>query len=313
MSSIAPRTYEPTEPCRVAFLGLGVMGYPMAGHLARAGHTVTVYNRTAAKAQAWCDEFAAGDRSRMADTPRAAAQGADVVFCCVGNDDDLRAVTLGTPEGAGARRADGAFSGMHAGAVFVDHTTASADVARELAQVAHEQHLAFIDAPVSGGQAGAQNGALTIMCGGPEPVFERVRPLMMAYARAATLMGGHGAGQLTKMVNQICIAGLVQALAEGIAFGQKAGLDMNLVLDVIGKGAAQSWQMDNRGKTMVADRFDFGFAVDWMRKDLALVLEEARRNGSSLPVTALVDQFYADVQRMGGRRWDTSSLIKRLR
>ncbi|MDO9149420.1 MAG: NAD(P)-dependent oxidoreductase [Hydrogenophaga sp.] len=300
MSSIATKTYESVAPKKVAFLGLGVMGFPMAGHLAKAGHAVTVYNRSPAKAQAWVTEFGGAARS----TPREAAMGADIVFACVGNDDDLRAITLG---------AQGAFAGMQPGAVLVDHTTASADVARELYGAAKNLGLSFIDAPVSGGQAGAQNGALTVMCGGDEQVFESVTPVALAFARAFTLMGSSGAGQLTKMVNQICIAGLVQGLSEAIAFGQKAGLDMNQVLDVIGKGAAQSWQLDNRGKTMVADQFDFGFAVDWMRKDLGLVLEEARRNGARLPVTALVDQFYADVQAMGGQRLDTSSLIKRLR
>lgn len=304
MPSINPRSYEITPARRVAFLGLGVMGYPMAAHLAQAGHTVTVFNRTEPKAIAWCEEFARGNGHKHAATPRQAAEGADVVFCCVGNDDDLRSVTLG---------ADGAFAGMTAGAVFVDHTTASADVARELYAVARAADLHFVDAPVSGGQAGAQNGQLTVMCGGDEAPFDAARPVALAFSRAFTRMGSSGAGQLTKMVNQICIAGLVQGLSEAVAFGQKAGLDMNQVLDVIGKGAAQSWQLDNRGKTMVADRFDFGFAVDWMRKDLGLVLEEARRNGARLPVTALVDQFYADVQQMGGNRWDTSSLIRRLR
>ena len=304
MSTIHPRTYESTPARTVAFLGLGVMGYPMAAHLARAGHHVTVYNRTTAKSIAWRDQFAMGKSQRHAETPREAALGADFVFCCVGNDDDLRSVTLG---------ADGAFAGMTPGAVFVDHTTASADVARELHAAAKHLGLHFIDAPVSGGQAGAQNGALTVMCGGDPAAFEAVRPVAMAFSRAFTLLGDSGAGQLAKMVNQICIAGLVQGLSEAIAFGQKAGLDMNQVLDVIGKGAAQSWQLDNRGKTMVADQFDFGFAVDWMRKDLGLVLDEARRNGARLPVTALVDQFYADIQQMGGRRWDTSSLIRRLK
>ncbi|GLS15646.1 NAD(P)-dependent oxidoreductase [Hydrogenophaga electricum] len=300
MSSIAAKTYESTAPKKVAFLGLGVMGFPMAGHLARAGHAVTVYNRSPAKAQAWVAEFGGSAQG----TPREASMGADIVFCCVGNDDDLRAVTLG---------ADGAFAGLQPGGIFVDHTTASADVARELHGAAKHLGLAFVDAPVSGGQAGAQNGALTVMCGGDTAAFDAARPVAMAFSRAFTLMGGSGAGQLTKMVNQICIAGLVQGLSEAIAFGQKAGLDVNLVLDVIGKGAAQSWQLDNRGKTMVADQFDFGFAVDWMRKDLGLVLDEAKRNGARLPVTALVDQFYADVQAMGGHRLDTSSLIKRLR
>lgn len=300
MSSIGTKTYEPAPSHKVAFLGLGVMGYPMAGHLARAGHQVTVYNRTPAKAQAWVAEFGGTARG----TPREAATGAEIVFACVGNDDDLRAITLG---------ANGAFAGMQPGAIFADHTTASANVARELYGAARNLGLAFVDAPVSGGQAGAQNGVLTVMCGGDAAAFEAVRPAAMAFSRAFALMGDSGAGQLTKMVNQICIAGLVQGLAEAIAFGQKAGLDMEQVLDVIGKGAAQSWQMDNRGKTMIADQFEFGFAVDWMRKDLGLVLDEAKHNGARLPVTALVDQFYADVQAMGGHRFDTSSLIKRLR
>ena len=304
MPSTNPRNYEPITPRKLAFLGLGVMGYPMAAHLALAGHEVTVYNRTAAKAQSWCAEYAGTRAPRHAATPRMAAQGADIVFCCVGNDDDLRSVTLG---------ADGAFAGMEPGAVFVDHTTASAEVARELYGAARTLGLQFIDAPVSGGQAGAQNGLLTVMCGGDPTPFDAVQPVAMAFSRAFTRMGESGAGQLTKMVNQICIAGLVQGLSEAVAFGQRAGLDVNLVLDVIGKGAAQSWQLDNRGKTMVADQFDFGFAVDWMRKDLGLVLDEAKRNGARLPVTALVDQFYGDVQQMGGGRWDTSSLIKRLK
>ena len=304
MSSTNPKTYEASTPRKVAFLGLGVMGYPMAGHLALAGHEVTVYNRSSAKAAAWCDEYKATPGPRHAATPQLAAAGADIVFCCVGNDDDLRSVTLGD---------DGAFAGMKAGAVFVDHTTASADVARELYAAAKALGLQFVDAPVSGGQAGAQNGALTVMCGGDQTAFDDVRPAGLAFSKAFTLMGETGAGQLTKMVNQICIASLVQGLSEAVAFGQKAGLDVNQVLDVIGKGAAQSWQLDNRGKTMVADKFDFGFAVDWMRKDLGLVLDEAKRNGARLPVTALVDQFYADVQAMGGQRWDTSSLIKRLK
>ena len=295
-----PKTYAACAPATVAFLGLGVMGYPMAGHLARAGHTVTVYNRSPAKAQAWSAEFG----QRTAATPREAALGADIVFCCVGNDDDLRSVTLG---------ADGAFAGMAPGAVFADHTTASASVARELCGAAKNIGLQFIDAPVSGGQAGAQNGALTVMCGGDAAAFEAIKPVGMAFSKAFTRMGESGAGQLTKMVNQICIAGLLQGLSEAVAFGQKAGLDMNQVLDVIGQGAAQSWQLDNRGKTMAADQFDFGFAVDWMRKDLGLVLDEARGNGAHLPVTALVDQFYGDVQALGGQRWDTSSLIKRLK
>jgi len=304
MSSIQAKTYEPYAPKRVAFLGLGAMGYPMAGHLARAGHHVTVYNRTPTKAQEWVKEFADSAAPKSAATPREAAQDAEIVFCCVGNDDDLRSVVLGP---------NGALAGMKPGTALVDHTTASANVARELYAAAKNLGVHFIDAPVSGGQAGAQNGLLTVMCGGDAPVFEQVKPVAMAFSRAFTLMGESGAGQLTKMVNQICIAGLVQGLSEAIAFGQHAGLDMNLVLDVIGKGAAQSWQLDNRGKTMVADQFNFGFAVDWMRKDLGLVLDEAKRNGARLPVTALVDQFYADVQKLGGNRWDTSSLIKRLR
>jgi len=299
MSSIGPKTYECLPPQRVAFLGLGVMGLPMAGHLVRAGHHVTVYNRTAAKAQAWAAEFGAA----TAATPALAARGAAIVYACVGNDDDLRSVTLGP---------DGAFAGMEPGAVFVDHTTASANVARGLWEQARTQGLHFVDAPVSGGQAGAVNGLLTVMCGGEQAAFDAIKPVTMAFSRAVTRVGDSGAGQLAKMVNQICIAGLVQGLSEGIAFGQRAGLDMRLVLQVIGKGAAQSWQMDNRGPTMVEDRFDFGFAVDWMRKDLGLCLEEARHNGAKLPVAALVDQFYADVQAMGGQRWDTSSLIKRL-
>jgi 3-hydroxyisobutyrate dehydrogenase-like beta-hydroxyacid dehydrogenase len=290
---------QPAAARRVAFLGLGVMGYPMAGHLARAGHAVAVYNRTAAKAADW----AAAHGGAHAPTPREAAAGADVVCACVGNDDDLRSVALGP---------DGAFAGMKPGAVFVDHTTASAEVARELHAAARQQGLHFIDAPVSGGQAGAVNGVLTVMCGGDAEPFAAARPVVMAYARACTLLGPSGAGQLAKMVNQICIAGLLQGLAEALAFGQRAGLDMPAVLDVIGKGAAQSWQMDNRGRTMLEGRFDFGFAVDWMRKDLGLVLDEARRNGAQLPVTALVDQFYADIQARGGQRWDTSSLIVRL-
>ncbi len=294
------RTSDPLPAHAVAFLGLGVMGYPMAGHLKRAGHRVTVYNRTASKADRWAAEHGGS----AAPTPRQAAQGADLVFCCVGNDDDLRAVVLGE---------HGAFAGMKPGAVLVDHTTASARVARELHASAQQRGLHFLDAPVSGGQAGAVNGQLTVMCGGEPEVFERVKPVAMAYARAVTRIGEAGAGQLAKMVNQICIAGLLQGLAEGVNFGREAGLDMKLVLEVIGKGAAQSWQMDNRGTTMVDGKFDFGFAVDWMRKDLGLCLDEAGRNGASLPVTALVDQFYAEVQALGGGRDDTSSLIRRLR
>lgn len=297
---MSARTYESIQPQRVAFLGLGVMGHPMAGHLARAGHQVTVYNRTKAKADAWVAEYGGA----AAATPREAAQGAAVVFACVGNDDDLRSVTLGEA---------GAFAGMKPGAVFVDHTTASAAVARELSAAATACGLHFIDAPVSGGNLGAINGALTVMCGGDAAAFARMQPVALAYSKAVTLLGDSGAGQLAKMVNQIAIAGLVQGLAEAIAFGEQAGLDMKAVLGVIGKGAAQSWQLDNRGPTMVDGKFDFGFAVDWMRKDLGLVLEEAKRNGARLPVTALVDQFYADVQAAGGQRWDTSSLITRLR
>ncbi|MFO1306528.1 MAG: NAD(P)-dependent oxidoreductase [Burkholderiales bacterium] len=284
---------------KLAFLGLGVMGYPMAGHLARAGHDVTVYNRSAAKAKQWVDTYG----GRSAATPAAAAQGAQIVMMCVGNDDDVRAVITG---------ADGALSGMSAGATLVDHTTASAEVAREMYEAAKSRGVAFLDAPVSGGQAGAENGKLTIMVGGDAAAFAGAEEVLAKYARAVTLMGGPGAGQLTKMVNQICIAGLVEALSEGVHFAMKAGLDPLLVLDVISKGAAQSWQMENRGKTMVADKFDFGFAVDWMRKDLAICLAEARRNGAMLPVTAIVDQLYAEVQARGGGRWDTSSLVRLL-
>ncbi|WP_426417377.1 NAD(P)-dependent oxidoreductase [Aestuariirhabdus sp. LZHN29] len=281
---------------RVAFIGLGVMGYPMAGYLAKQGHEVTVYNRTAAKAASWVEEHG----GQSAPTPAAAAAGAQLVFACVGNDDDLRAVTVGP---------DGAFAGMNKGAVFVDHTTASAEVARELAAAAESKGIGFLDAPVSGGQAGAENGALTVMVGGDEAVFERAQPLIDAFARSVRLMGPVGAGQLTKMVNQICIAGLVQGLSEGLHFARNAGLDAEAVVEVISKGAAQSWQMENRYKTMLAGHFEHGFAVDWMRKDLDIVLSEARKNGSHLPVTAVVDQFYSEVQAMGGRRWDTSSLF----
>jgi len=293
------RTYDSVPAHTVAFLGLGVMGYPMAGHLAAAGHKVTVYNRTAAKSAEWVKTHGGAS----AATPAAAAAGADLVFACVGNDDDLRSITLG---------ADGAFASMKRGAIFVDHTTASAAVARELAEAAAGRGIAFVDAPVSGGNLGAINGALTVMCGGDAASFEAARPVAMAFAKAMTLLGPSGSGQLAKMVNQIAIAGLVQGLSEAVAFGQRAGLDMKAVLEVIGKGAAQSWQMDNRGPTMIERKFDFGFAVDWMRKDLGIALEEARRNGARLPVTALVDQFYADLQARGGNRADTSSLIKRL-
>jgi len=300
MASMTQKTYEACEPQHLAFLGLGVMGFHMAGHLAQAGHHVTVYNRNAAKAKAWLEQF----KGVAAATPREAAAQAQIVFCCVGNDDDLRAVTLGS---------DGAFAGMQKGSYFVDNTTASAQVARELYQQAKSMAVGFLDAPVSGGEAGAKNGVLTVMVGGDQADFDAVKPAGMAFARAFTRIGESGAGQLAKMVNQICIAGLVQGLSEGVNFGMQAGLDMKLVLDVISKGAAQSWQMENRGKTMVDDQFNFGFAVDWMRKDLSLCLDEARRNGAPLPVIALVDQFYRDVQRMGGGRFDTSSLIKRLR
>ena len=285
---------------KVAFLGLGVMGYPMAGHLkARGGHDVVVYNRTSAKASAWTAAFG----GRAAATPGQAAADRDFVFACVGDDADLRQVALG---------GQGAFSAMRRGAVFIDNTTASASVARELHAAAGKLGLGFVDAPVSGGQAGAENGALTVMCGGDPEAYAKAEPIIAAYAKACRLMGPAGAGQLTKMVNQICIAGLVQGLAEGLAFGAKAGLDVQGVIDVIAKGAAQSWQMENRHKTMIAGKFDFGFAVDWMRKDLAICLDEARRNGAQLPVAALVDQFYGDVQGMGGGRWDTSSLLARL-
>ena len=285
---------------KLAFLGLGVMGFPMAGHLARAGHAVVVYNRTPAKAAQWVEKYGGSS----APTPAAAARNASRVMMCVGNDDDVRAVALGP---------DGAVGAMKSGSVLVDHTTASAIVARELHAAAKARGIGFLDAPVSGGQAGAENGKLTIMVGGEADVFARAEGVLAHYARAVTLMGAAGSGQLTKMVNQICIAGLVQALSEGINFARKAGLDPERVLDVIGKGAAQSWQMDNRGKTMAADKFDFGFAVDWMRKDLGICTAEARANGAALPVTALVDQFYARIQAQGGGRWDTSSLIRLLR
>ena len=288
------------ESGKLAFLGLGVMGFPMAGHLARAGHSVVVYNRTPAKAAQWVEKYGGSS----APTPAAAAADAALVMMCVGNDDDVRAVALGPKGAVGA---------MRDGSVLVDHTTASATVAREVHAAAKARGVGFLDAPVSGGQAGAENGKLTIMVGGEADIFARAEGVLAHYARAVTLMGGPGSGQLTKMVNQICIAGLVQALSEGINFAQKAGLDAERVLDVIGKGAAQSWQMDNRGKTMVADKFDFGFAVDWMRKDLAICSAEARSNGAALPVTALVDQFYARIQAQGGGRWDTSSLIRLLR
>jgi len=285
---------------KVAFIGLGVMGYPMAGHLkTKGGHDVTVYNRTAAKAEKWVAQFG----GTAAATPAEAARDADFVFTCVGNDDDLRSVTIG---------ADGALSGMKSGAILVDNTTASAEVARELAEAASAKGCGFIDAPVSGGQAGAENGVLTVMCGGEPETFDKAKPVIDAFARMVGLMGPVGSGQLTKMVNQICIAGLVQGLAEGIHFGKKAGLDIEKVVEVISKGAAGSWQMENRHKTMNEGKYEFGFAVDWMRKDLDIVLSEARRNAAALPVTALVDQFYGEVQKLGGNRWDTSSLLARL-
>ena len=284
---------------KVAFVGLGVMGYPMAGHLAKAGHQVTVYNRTTSKAEAW----AKAHGGASAPSPAAAARACDIVCACVGNDDDVRAVAYG---------AEGILAGMEAGAVFVDHTTASATVAREIDAAARERGLHFLDAPVSGGQAGAENGALTIMVGGSAEAFAKAEAVISTYARAVTLMGPAGNGQLTKMVNQICIAGLVQGLSEGLNFAQRAGLDANMAVDVISKGAAQSWQMENRASTMLDDKFDFGFAVDWMRKDLAICLDEARANGALLPVTAIVDQFYAAIQARGGGRWDTSSLVRLL-
>jgi 3-hydroxyisobutyrate dehydrogenase len=284
---------------KCAFIGLGIMGYPMAGHLQAKGHEVTVYNRTAAKAEQWASQY----RGRHAPSPREAAAGAELVFMCVGNDDDIRSVACGE---------QGALAGLARGCVLVDHTTASADIARELESEAKRQGKHFVDAPVSGGQAGAENGTLTIMCGGEPAAFERAEPVMAAYGRAVTLMGPAGAGQLTKMVNQICIAGLVQGLSEGINFGMRAGLDMDKVIAVISKGAAQSWQMDNRAKTMVQGKFDFGFPVVWMRKDLKICVEEANRNGALLPTTALIDQYYHQVIKAGGSRWDTSSLIHNL-
>ncbi len=284
----------------VAFVGLGVMGYPMAGHLAAAGHRVTVFNRTAAKAEQWVEEHGGGS----APTPAEAASGAEFVFCCVGNDDDVRAVTLG---------GGGALEGMAAGSILVDHTTASARLARELAEACAEKGCGFLDAPISGGQAGAENGALTVMCGGEPGVFERVNAVIDCYSRAVTLLGPAGSGQLTKAVNQLCIAGIVQGLSEGIHFAEKAGLDPLAVIGAISTGAASSWQMDNRAETMVQGKFDYGFAVQWMRKDLGIALEEARQNGAHLPVAALVDQFYSEVTALGGQRWDTSSLVARLR
>ena len=284
---------------KVAFLGLGVMGYPMAGHLKTKGHDVTVYNRTAARAEKWVEEFG----GRRAPAPREAAKGQEFVFACVGNDDDLRAVTTG---------AEGAFESLEKSAVFVDHSTASAVAARELDAIAKAQGSGFVDAPVSGGQAGAENGALTVMCGGTADAYAGAEPVIAAYARMCKLLGPAGSGQLTKMVNQICIAGLVEGLSEGIHFAKQAGLDVNAVVETISKGAAQSWQMDNRYKTMNEGKFDYGFAVEWMRKDLMICLAESRRNGASLPVTALVNEFYSEVEKMGGKRWDTSSLLARL-
>ncbi|HQT80843.1 MAG: oxidoreductase [Ferrovum sp. 37-45-19] len=284
----------------VSFIGLGVMGYPMAGHLHQKGHQVTVYNRSSQKAQDWLKQFPQG---KIAYTPQEAAAQSDFVLMCVGNDQDIRSVVYGE---------EGILAGLRAGSLLIDHTTASADIAHEISAACALQQAAFIDAPVSGGQVGAEKGQLTVMCGGDEHQFKLAQPILQCFAKAVTLMGGHGMGQLTKMVNQICIAGIVQGLSEALHFSQQAGLDGHLVLEVISKGAAQSWQMENRGKTMLEDKFDFGFAVDWMRKDLNLVLDEARKNGSTLPLTALIDQFYADVQQLGGGRWDTSSLIRRL-
>ncbi len=291
---------------KVAFIGLGVMGYPMAGHLANAGHSVTVYNRTESKAQAWLEDYADDTAGELyaAPTPAGAAADADIVFACVGADKDVEAVCTG---------GDGAFNVMKEGAVFVDHTTASADCARKMAAAAAEKGLSFIDAPVSGGEAGAINGALTVMCGGDEAAFAAAEPVMQAYGKSVRLLGAAGSGQLAKMVNQVCIAGVVQGLAEALHFAMEAGLDAKAVVEVISKGAAQSWQMENRANTMIDGEFDFGFAVDWMRKDLGIVLDEASRMGVSLPLTALVDQFYTDVQKMGGNRNDTSSLIRRFR
>ena len=303
MSDAAADGARGTPGLPVAFIGLGVMGYPMAGHLARAGYSVTVYNRSAHKAARWVADHAA-QGGRQAATPAQAARGAQIVFSCVGNDDDLRAVTVGE---------QGAFAAMDRGAVFVDHTTASAQAARELYEAGRGAGVHFLDAPVSGGQAGAEAGTLAVMCGGDAAAFARALPAMRTFAAAATLMGGSGAGQLTKMVNQLCIAGLIQSLAEGIHFGERAGLDMGQVLEVIGKGAAQSWQMQHRGPTMIEGRYDFGFAVEWMRKDLGICLAEARRNGAAVPIAAQVDRFYADVEAAGGARWDSSSLIDRLR
>lgn len=300
MSSIQMKEYPTKLPLKVSFLGLGAMGFPMAGHLAAAGYEVTVYNRNPTKAQQWASEF----NGHIAATPYEAGKHADIIFCCVGNDDALREMTTGP---------HGAYQSMKAGAIFVDHTTTSAEVAKEVYQAARAKGIHFIDAPVSGGQAGAINGVLTVMCGGNEEIFNRVKPVIDVFSRSVIYLGQSGSGQLAKMVNQICIAGLVQGLSEALAFGERTGLDMEKVLAVISKGAAQSWQMENRGKTMLENKFDFGFAVDWMRKDLGLVFDEANRNGAELPVTRLVDSFYAEVQANGGNRWDTSSLITRLK
>jgi 2-hydroxy-3-oxopropionate reductase len=300
VKALGARRWEEESPLKVSFIGLGVMGFPMAGHLATAGYEVTVYNRTRGKAEAWARQY----DGRTAETPAEAARGADVVLLCVGNDDDVRSVVLGET---------GAFARMPAGSILIDHTTTSVNVARELANIGKCQGIEFLDAPVSGGQSGAENARLTIMVGGDAAAYERAKPVLSTYGQAVTLMGPVGSGQLTKMCNQICLAGLVQSLAEAISFAERAGLDPARVIEVVSKGAAQSWQMDNRAETMIADQFDFGFAVDWMRKDLAFCLDEARRNGATLPVTALVDQFYGDVQRIGGGRWDTSSLIRLLR
>ncbi len=300
MPAIQAKEYPKNLPLSVSFLGLGAMGLPMAGHLAAAGYSITVYNRNPAKAEQWANEF----KGKVATTPAEAAKEADIIFCCVGNDDALREMTTGS---------QGAYQSMKAGAIFVDHTTTSAEVAKEVYQIAREKGIHFIDAPVSGGQAGAINGVLTVMCGGDEEAFNKAKPVMDVFSRSVIYLGKSGSGQLAKMVNQICIAGLVQGLSEALAFGERTGLDMEKVLAVISKGAAQSWQMENRGKTMLENKFDFGFAVDWMRKDLGLVFDEAARNGAELPVTRLVDSFYAEVQANGGNRWDTSSLITRLK
>ena len=299
MSSTNPRTYESTPARKVAFLGLGVMGFPMAGHLAKAGHAVTVYNRSAPKREAWVAEFG----GKAAATPREAAAGCDIVFCCVGNDDDLRSVVLGP---------DGAFAGMGKGTIFFDNTTASADIARELHAAGKKLGIDFIDAPVSGGQAGAENGQLTVMCGGEQGPFDKAKPVADAFSKAVTLIGPPGSGQITKMMNQMCIAGIVQGLAEALNLGQRAGLDMEKALGAISKGAAQSWQMENRWQNMVAGKFDYGFAVDWMRKDLGIAMAEGKRWKAQMPIVALVDQFYGRVQERGGGRWDTCSLIQPL-